>query len=46
MWVAGVAASIEPSSSYLNRQLKVAGVASFTLFYITNVRVPLEVPVI
>ena len=31
MWVAGMAASVEPLGGYLNRQPKVAGVASCTL---------------
>ena len=45
MWVAGMAASVEPSGGYLNRQPKVAGEASCTL---VNVRMsafpPCRVP--
>ena len=46
MWVAGIVASVEPSGGYLNRQPKVAGVASCTLINVTNARVPLEAPVV
>jgi len=35
MWVAGIAASIEPSGGYLNRQPKVADEASCTFVHIT-----------
>ena len=40
MRVAGIAASIEPSGGYLNRQPKVAGVASCTLINIQMLDVP------
>ena len=46
MWVAGMAASIGPSGSYLNRQPKVADVASCTLINVTNTRMPLKEPVV
>ena len=44
--LAGMVASMEPSGGYLNRQPKVAGVASCTLINVTNARVPLEALVI